>query len=153
MRAMYSRDAGWPRSESEARCVPRSSGRRHSPYARRTVWASPFPALSGSTTVLESWDTAPVPGRNSGSYVNAGSPFANHTEHGCTDTDSRSASLTPGGGRMNNEEREDTTVYKVVVNHEEQYSIWPSYRENPLGWRDEGKTGLKAECLAHIAEI
>ena len=54
---------------------------------------------------------------------------------------------------MNSEEREDTTVYKVVVNHEEQYSIWPSYRENPLGWRDEGKTGLKAECLAHIAEI
>ncbi len=53
---------------------------------------------------------------------------------------------------MNSEEREDTTVYKVVVNHEEQYSIWPSYRENPLGWRDEGKIGLKAECLAHIAE-
>lgn len=54
---------------------------------------------------------------------------------------------------MNSEEREDTTVYKVVVNHEEQYSIWPSYRENPLGWRDEGKTGLKAECLTHIAEV
>lgn len=54
---------------------------------------------------------------------------------------------------MSSEEREDTTVYKVVVNHEEQYSIWPSYRENPLGWRDEGKTGLKAECLAHIGEI
>lgn len=54
---------------------------------------------------------------------------------------------------MNSEEHEDTTVYKVVVNHEEQYSIWPSYRENPLGWRDEGKTGLKAECLAHIAEV
>jgi MbtH protein len=54
---------------------------------------------------------------------------------------------------MNSEEREDTTVYKVVVNHEEQYSIWPSYRENPLGWTDEGKIGLKAECLTHIAEI
>ncbi len=54
---------------------------------------------------------------------------------------------------MNSEEREDTTVYKVVVNHEEQYSIWPSYRENPLGWTDAGKTGLKAECLAYIAEV
>ncbi len=44
---------------------------------------------------------------------------------------------------MGQDEQEDTTVYKVVVNHEEQYSIWPSYRENPLGWQDAGKTGLK----------
>jgi MbtH-like protein len=36
--------------------------------------------------------------------------------------------------------KEDTTIYKVVVNHEEQYSIWPAERENPLGWRDAGKT-------------
>jgi len=54
---------------------------------------------------------------------------------------------------MNSEEREDTTVYKVVVNHEEQYSIWPAYRDNPLGWRDAGKSGLKAECLAYISEV
>ena len=54
---------------------------------------------------------------------------------------------------MNNEEREDTTVYKVVMNHEEQYSTCPSYRENPLGWKDAGKTCLKAECLAYIAEV
>jgi len=54
---------------------------------------------------------------------------------------------------MQNEEREDTTVYKVVVNHEEQYSIWPAYRDNPLGWKDAGKTGLKAECLAYITEV
>lgn len=45
---------------------------------------------------------------------------------------------------------EDTTVYRVVVNHEEQYSIWPDYRDLPLGWRDVGKSGSKAECLAHI---
>lgn len=45
---------------------------------------------------------------------------------------------------------EDTTVYRVVVNHEEQYSIWPDYRDLPLGWRDAGKSGSKAECLAHI---
>ncbi|WP_394827254.1 MbtH family protein [Pendulispora albinea] len=50
-------------------------------------------------------------------------------------------------------EQEDTTIYKVVVNHEEQYSIWPEYRENPLGWRDAGKSGTKAECLDHIARV
>jgi len=50
-------------------------------------------------------------------------------------------------------DQEDTTIYKVVVNHEEQYSIWPEYKENPLGWKDVGKTGPKAECLAHIKEV
>jgi MbtH protein len=48
---------------------------------------------------------------------------------------------------------EDMMIYKVVVNHEEQYSIWPAERENPLGWRDVGKSGLKAECLAYIEEV
>jgi MbtH protein len=51
------------------------------------------------------------------------------------------------------EEREDKTIYKVVINHEEQYSIWPADRENPLGWKDVGKVGSKAECLAHIKEV
>jgi uncharacterized protein YbdZ (MbtH family) len=50
-------------------------------------------------------------------------------------------------------DKEDTTIYKVVVNHEEQYSIWPADRENPLGWNDVGKSGLKAECLAYIKEV
>lgn len=54
---------------------------------------------------------------------------------------------------MSGDEQEDTTQYKVVVNHEEQYSIWPAYRENPLGWKDAGKTGLKAECLGYIKEV
>jgi len=49
-------------------------------------------------------------------------------------------------------EHEDTTIYKVVLNHEEQFSIWPAERENPPGWRDGGKTGLKQECLAFIKE-
>ena len=48
---------------------------------------------------------------------------------------------------------EDKTVYKVVVNHEEQYSIWPEGRENPLGWTEVGKSGLKDECLAYIKEV
>jgi len=50
-------------------------------------------------------------------------------------------------------EEEDTTMYKVVINHEEQYSIWPVDRENPLGWHDAGKSGTKAECLAYIEEV
>lgn len=54
---------------------------------------------------------------------------------------------------MNHNEQEDTTEYKVVVNHEEQYSIWPATRENPLGWSDVGKNGQKAECLAYIKEV
>jgi MbtH protein len=54
---------------------------------------------------------------------------------------------------MADEEREDATVYKVVVNHEEQYSIWPADRANPVGWQDAGKTGTKAECLAHIEQV
>ena len=51
------------------------------------------------------------------------------------------------------DEREDNTSYKVVMNHEEQYSIWPADRENALGWNDVGKQGTKAECLAYIEEV
>jgi len=54
---------------------------------------------------------------------------------------------------MATELEEDTTIYKVVINHEEQYSIWPADRENPLGWRDAGKAGPKAECLAYVDEV
>ena len=54
---------------------------------------------------------------------------------------------------MFDEEREDTTIYKVVLNHEEQYSIWPADRENPAGWRDAGKVGTKQDCLAYIGEV
>lgn len=57
------------------------------------------------------------------------------------------------GVRMYRDETEDTTIYKVVVNHEEQYSIWPADRENALGWNDAGKSGTKAECLAYIKEV
>ena len=44
---------------------------------------------------------------------------------------------------MSHDEQEDKTIYKVVLNHEEQYSIWPADRENALGWNDAGKTGTK----------
>lgn len=54
---------------------------------------------------------------------------------------------------MNEEERAETTVYKVVMNDEEQYSIWPAERENALGWQEVGRRGTKAECLAYIQEV
>jgi MbtH protein len=54
---------------------------------------------------------------------------------------------------VNDQDQDDRTTYRVVVNHEEQYSIWPEYRDNPLGWRDAGKVGSKAECLAFINEV
>jgi MbtH protein len=50
-------------------------------------------------------------------------------------------------------EDEDNTIYNVVINHEEQYSIWPADRSNPLGWNDVGKSGPKAECLSYIKEV
>lgn len=54
---------------------------------------------------------------------------------------------------MPQNEREDTRPYKVVVNHEEQYSIWFADRENPPGWQDAGKCGSKTECLEYIKEV
>lgn len=50
-------------------------------------------------------------------------------------------------------DQEDTIQYKVVINHEEQYSLWPADRENPIGWRDAGKTGTKEECLAYVEQV
>lgn len=51
------------------------------------------------------------------------------------------------------DENEDITIYKVVINHEEQYSIWPADRQNPLGWNDTGKTGSREACLNYIEEV
>ena len=51
------------------------------------------------------------------------------------------------------DEEDDATTYKVVINHEEQYSIWPADRENALGWSDVGKKGPKKECLDYIEEV
>lgn len=45
---------------------------------------------------------------------------------------------------------EPDVMYHVVLNDEEQYSIWPVDRELPSGWRTEGTTGTKDDCLAHI---
>ncbi|PWB94422.1 MULTISPECIES: MbtH family protein [Methylosinus] len=50
-------------------------------------------------------------------------------------------------------EEDENAIYTVVVNHEEQYSIWPEYKDIPKGWRAVGKTGLKAVCLAYVNEV
>ncbi|HEX5115463.1 MAG TPA: MbtH family protein [Pseudonocardiaceae bacterium] len=43
--------------------------------------------------------------------------------------------------------------YKVVVNDEEQYSIWLADRDLPAGWHDEGTEGTEDECVAHIDQV
>jgi MbtH protein len=47
----------------------------------------------------------------------------------------------------------DELSYRVVLNHEEQYSIWPAERPVPAGWRAEGTTGTREECLAHVERV
>ncbi len=54
---------------------------------------------------------------------------------------------------MSWDEEDDNRTYKVVINHEEQYSIWFADRENALGWKDVGKEGTKKECLDYIEEV
>jgi len=57
-----------------------------------------------------------------------------------------------GDVSASSEHGDDEGPYRVVVNDEEQYSIWPAYRDLPRGWTDAAKTGTKAECLHFIAE-
>ena len=47
---------------------------------------------------------------------------------------------------------DDKTIYKVVVNHDEQYSIWFADRDLLAGWKDAGKERLKEECLDYIEQ-
>lgn len=54
---------------------------------------------------------------------------------------------------MSQPELKDATIYNVVMNYEEQYSIWPEYKEIPMGWKPVGKAGPRAECLAYIKEV
>ena len=51
------------------------------------------------------------------------------------------------------EPRENESTYRVVINQDEQYSIWPEERACPEGWRDAGVRGAKADCLAHIQRV
>jgi MbtH protein len=44
-------------------------------------------------------------------------------------------------------------TYVVVINQEEQYSIWPAEKKIPNGWKDVGVKGTKQKCLDHIEEV
>ncbi|MDX3662218.1 MbtH family protein [Streptomyces sp. ID05-26A] len=44
-------------------------------------------------------------------------------------------------------------THRVVVNDEEQYSIWPAHKDNAPGWHDAGVSGSKDECLEHIGRV
>jgi MbtH protein len=50
------------------------------------------------------------------------------------------------------EESDHVVIYRVVLNHEEQYSIWPADQPAPQGWNDAGKIGSKEECLDFIEQ-
>ncbi|GII66108.1 antibiotic synthesis protein MbtH [Sphaerisporangium krabiense] len=47
----------------------------------------------------------------------------------------------------------EAAAYRVVMNHERQYSIWPVHRVLAPGWTDQGVRGTKEECLRHIDEV
>ncbi|WP_331741251.1 MbtH family NRPS accessory protein (plasmid) [Streptomyces sp. NBC_00963] len=47
----------------------------------------------------------------------------------------------------------DGPVYRVVLNDEDQHSIWWADRDLPAGWRDEGSRGSREQCLAHIDQV
>jgi MbtH protein len=48
---------------------------------------------------------------------------------------------------------DENAELEVVMNHEEQYSLWPADRPIPDGWRAVGKRGKRAECLAYIERV
>lgn len=54
---------------------------------------------------------------------------------------------------MPSNDQEDARTYLVVVNAEEQYSIWPVDKQVPAGWNAAGKQGRKSECLQYIEEV
>lgn len=56
-------------------------------------------------------------------------------------------------GSVIQDQSEDKTIYQVVMNQEEQYSIWPVDLKIPLGWKEAGPSGLKADCLDYVNKV
>lgn len=50
-------------------------------------------------------------------------------------------------------EKKNERIYKVLVNQEEQYSIWPADQKTPNGWEKVGPTGIKEVCLSYVKEV
>lgn len=43
--------------------------------------------------------------------------------------------------------------YICLINKEEQYSLWFSWKKIPLGWEKVGPTGSKEQCLSYIKSV
>ncbi|MCF1436252.1 MbtH family NRPS accessory protein [Agrobacterium vitis] len=54
---------------------------------------------------------------------------------------------------MSNQDQTIDFPHRVVISDEERYSIWPTYKPIPLGWRDGSFEGEKQACLDHIAAV
>jgi MbtH protein len=54
---------------------------------------------------------------------------------------------------MSDNQHDEATIYTVVINHEEQYSIYPADLAPPAGWAEGGKRGTKEECLDYISAV
>jgi MbtH protein len=50
-------------------------------------------------------------------------------------------------------DEEDQRTYIVLINHEEQYSLWPKGKNIPGGWRAVGKEGSRSECSKYVDEV
>jgi MbtH protein len=50
------------------------------------------------------------------------------------------------------ENKTEQPEYKILVNDEGQYSIWPGFKDAPLGWREVGPAGAKSLCLEWIGQ-
>ncbi len=88
-----------------------------------------------------------------GSDTTCGCPYGIHRSRELTEQENTIGQTREGFSMKDAFESADTRTYKVVVNHEEQYSIWAATGNPPAGWREDGKVGSKAECLQHIHEV
>ncbi|WP_269467285.1 MbtH family NRPS accessory protein [Xanthomonas citri] len=82
----------------------------------------------------------------------ASNAFTYASAHCRADNKARAHSVQPMEGASTMWDSEDTR-FEVVMNAEEQYSIWPATMDVPAGWSTVGKAGTKQECLAYIEEV
>ena len=53
---------------------------------------------------------------------------------------------------MSSDQQEAESVYIVLINHEEQYSLWPKHKAIPPGWQDVGMEGTREKCSQYVDE-
>ena len=54
---------------------------------------------------------------------------------------------------MSGEESDRSEAFVVLINDEEQHSLWPAQKSIPAGWRIVGPRGSKAECLEYVERV